>query len=170
MSFLSSRFNASSEENRDSSTGSYTGVPPPSVFGIIVVGLLAGLVVGLLSGPNFTMQGFFLGFVGWVVKHQLLLWPRNLRGSIWRSHDSTWRGSHRKEGGGYLMSGSTGEGRRPSPVPRAVLAGLIAGIAAGLVSYYVINSVLGLIIGFIAGAIVGSRTVLLMNRAREQDK
>ena len=64
MSFLSSRFNASSEENRDSSTGSYTGVPPPSVFGIIVVGLLAGLVVGLLSGPNFTMQGFFLGFAG----------------------------------------------------------------------------------------------------------
>jgi len=43
-------------------------------------------------------------------------------------------------------------------------------MAAGLVSYYVINSVLGLIIGFIAGAIVGSRTVLLMNRAREQDK
>ncbi len=64
MSFLSSRFNASSEENSDSSTGSYTGVPPPSVFGIIVVGLLAGLVVGLLSGPNFTMQGFFLGFAG----------------------------------------------------------------------------------------------------------
>ena len=46
MSFLSSRFNASSEENRDPSTGSYAGVPPPSVFGIIVVGLLAGLVVG----------------------------------------------------------------------------------------------------------------------------
>ncbi len=68
------------------------------------------------------------------------------------------------------MSGSTGEGRRSSPVPRAVLAGLIAGIAAGLVSYYIINSVLGLIIGFIAGAIVGSRTVLLMNRAREQDE
>ena len=64
MSFLSSRFNASSEENRGSSTGSYTGVPPPSVFGIIVVGLLSGLVVGLLSGPNFTMQGFFLGFAG----------------------------------------------------------------------------------------------------------
>src|SRR5437899_11781010 len=64
MSFLSSRFNASSEENRDPSTGSYAGVPPPSVFGIIVVGLLAGLVVGLLSGPDFTLQGFFLGFAG----------------------------------------------------------------------------------------------------------
>src|SRR2546422_11538849 len=64
MSFLSSRFNASSEENRDPSTGSYAGVPPPSVFGIIVVGLLAGLVVGLLSGPDFTLQGFFLGFPG----------------------------------------------------------------------------------------------------------
>jgi len=34
------------------------------VFGIIVVGLLAGLVVGLLTGPNFTLQGFFLGFAG----------------------------------------------------------------------------------------------------------
>jgi len=29
---------------------------------------------------------------------------------------------------------------------------------------------LGLIIGFIAGAIVGSRTVLLMHKAREQDQ
>src|SRR5438094_1275968 len=108
--------------------------------------------------------------VGWVVKHQLLLWPRNLRRSIRRSYDSTRCSSDSKEGGGLLMSGSTGEGRRPSPVPRAVLAGLIAGMAAGLVSYYVINSVLGLIIGFIAGAIVGSRTVLLMHKAREQDQ
>src|SRR6266516_2084965 len=108
--------------------------------------------------------------VGWVVKHQLLLWPRNLRGSIWRSYDSTRCSSDSKEGGGYLMSGSTGEGRRPSSVPRAVLSGLIAGIAAGLVSYYVINSVLGLIIGFNCGAIVCSPTVLLTNRAREQHK
>src|SRR5256885_11610965 len=83
-----------------------------------------------------------------IVKHQLLLWPRNLRRSIWRSYDSTWRSSNRKEGGRYLMSSSTGDNRRPSPIPRAVLAGLIAGLAAGLVSYYAINSVLGLIIGF----------------------
>jgi len=69
-----------------------------------------------------------------------------------------------------LMSGPTSDNRRPSPIPRAVLAGLIAGLAAGLISYYVINSVLGLIIGFIAGAIVGSRTVLLMHKAREQDQ
>jgi hypothetical protein len=34
------------------------------VFGIVVVGLLAGLVVGLVAGPNFTLQGFFLGFAG----------------------------------------------------------------------------------------------------------
>ena len=68
------------------------------------------------------------------------------------------------------MSGSTGENRRPSPIPRAFLAGLIAGIAAGLISYYAINSILGLIIGFIVGAIVGSRTVLLMQKAREQDQ
>src|SRR2546428_12443342 len=98
--------------------------------------------------------------VGWVVKHQLLLWPRNLRGSIWRSHDSTWRGAHRKEGGGYLMSGSTGEGRRASPVPRAVLAGLVAGNAAGLVRYYILNSGLGLVIGVIAGTKSGSPTRL----------
>jgi hypothetical protein len=43
-------------------------------------------------------------------------------------------------------------------------------MAAAVISYYVINSVLGLIIGFIAGAIVGSRTVLLMHKAREQDQ
>jgi hypothetical protein len=64
MNFLNSGFNSSSAENRDTSTGSSAGAPPPSVFGIIVVGLLAGLVVGLLSGPNFTLQGFFLGFAG----------------------------------------------------------------------------------------------------------
>ena len=68
------------------------------------------------------------------------------------------------------MSSSTGDNRRSSPIPRAILAGLIAGIAAGLVSYYAINSILGLIIGFIAGAIVSSRTVLLMHKAREQDQ
>src|SRR5207247_4827984 len=108
--------------------------------------------------------------VGWVVKHQLLLWPRNLRGSIWRSYDSTRCSSDSKEGGGYLMSGSTDEGRRPSPVPRAVLAGLIAGIAAGLVSYYVINSVLGLIIGLIAGGIVRARKIRLVDRGRKRDE
>jgi hypothetical protein len=64
MNFPSSGGNPSSSENKDSSTGSYQGAPPPSVFGIIVVGLMAGLVVGLLSGPNFTLQGFFLGFAG----------------------------------------------------------------------------------------------------------
>jgi uncharacterized membrane protein (UPF0136 family) len=68
------------------------------------------------------------------------------------------------------MSGSKGESRKPSPIPRAALAGLIAGIAAGLISYIAINSIVGLIIGFIAGAIVGSRTVLMMARAREQDQ
>ena len=55
---------ASVGENKDNSTSSDTRAPPPSVFGIIVVGLLAGLVVGLLAGPNFVLQGFFLGFAG----------------------------------------------------------------------------------------------------------
>lgn len=67
------------------------------------------------------------------------------------------------------MTRSKANNRRPSPIPRAVLAGLIAGIAAGLVSYYVVG-LPGLIIGFIAGAIVGSRTVLMMYKAREPDQ
>lgn len=61
---LGSSFSALATENKDSSAGSDTHTSPPSVFGIIVVGLLAGLVVGLLAGPNFTLQGFFLGFAG----------------------------------------------------------------------------------------------------------
>src|SRR5438105_15323869 len=93
-----------------------------------------------------------------IVKHQLLLWPRNLRRSVWRRHDSTWRSSNRKEGGCYLMSSSTCDNRRPSPIPRAVLADLIAGLAAGPVSYYAISSVFGAIIGFIPGAIEGAMT------------
>jgi predicted lipid-binding transport protein (Tim44 family) len=64
MESLSSRFSVSTTENKDVSSGSATKAPPPSVFGIIVVGLLAGLVVGLLTGPNFTLQGFFVGFAG----------------------------------------------------------------------------------------------------------
>jgi len=63
MTSLGRWFNASASKNKDGSSGS--GAPsPPSVFGIIVVGLLAGLVVGLLAGVNFTLQGFFLGFAG----------------------------------------------------------------------------------------------------------
>ena len=64
MSSLDSWFNALASENKDGSSGSGARTPPPSVFGIIVVGLLAGLVVGLVAGPNFTLQGFFLGFAG----------------------------------------------------------------------------------------------------------
>ena len=64
MSSLDSWFNALASENKDGSSGSGARTPPPSVFGIIVVGLLAGLVIGLLAGPNFTLQGFFLGFAG----------------------------------------------------------------------------------------------------------
>lgn len=64
MSSLNSRLNASSPDINDSRTGADTLAPSPSIFGIIVVGLLAGLVTGLLAGPNFTLQGFFLGFAG----------------------------------------------------------------------------------------------------------
>ena len=64
MSGLDSRIDDPATENKDSPAGSDTRSPPPSVFGIIVVGLLVGLVVGLLVGPNFTLQGFFIGFAG----------------------------------------------------------------------------------------------------------
>lgn len=37
---------------------------PVSIFGIIIVGLLTGLIVGLNVNPAFTLQGFFLGFAG----------------------------------------------------------------------------------------------------------
>src|SRR5260370_31802222 len=106
---------------------------------------------------------------GWIIKHQLLLWTRDIRWSVWRSHDSTWSSSHRKERGSYLMTGQTAGGKTLSPIPRAILAGLIAGIMAGYVSS-IFAGTLGFVIGFIAGAIVGSRTVLLMHKAREQDQ
>lgn len=35
-----------------------------SLFGIIIVGLLFGLIVGLITSPGHTLQGFFLGFAG----------------------------------------------------------------------------------------------------------
>ncbi len=35
-----------------------------SIFGIIVVGLIGGLIVGLVTSPGYTLQGFFLGFAG----------------------------------------------------------------------------------------------------------
>lgn len=35
-----------------------------SIFGIILVGLVAGLIVGLITSPSYTAQGFFLGFAG----------------------------------------------------------------------------------------------------------
>ena len=63
MSSLIRGLNTSPSENGDSPTGPNVGAPP-SVFGIIVVGLLTGLVVGLLISPAFTLQGFFLGFAG----------------------------------------------------------------------------------------------------------
>ena len=37
---------------------------PVSIFGIIVVGLIGGLIVGLLVNSTFTLEGFFLGFAG----------------------------------------------------------------------------------------------------------
>src|SRR2546422_2302219 len=88
--------------------------------------------------------------VGWIVKHELLLWVGNLRRSIRRGHDSTRRSTNRKEGGSYLVSGPTSDNRRPSPIPRAVLAGLIAGLVAGLLHYHVIKNVFGGKIGVIA--------------------
>ena len=35
-----------------------------SIFAIIIVGLIAGLIVGLITSPTYTIEGFFLGFMG----------------------------------------------------------------------------------------------------------
>ena len=35
-----------------------------SIFGIIIVGLIGGLIVGLVVNSTFTLEGFFLGFAG----------------------------------------------------------------------------------------------------------
>ena len=37
---------------------------PVSIFGIIIVGLIGGLIVGLVVNSAFTLEGFFLGFAG----------------------------------------------------------------------------------------------------------
>ena len=60
----------------------------------------------------------------------------------------------------------TSTGSRPSPKPRAILAGLIAGVVAGVISYELVG-IAGLVIGFVGGMIVGSRTVLMMEKAKE---
>lgn len=65
------------------------------------------------------------------------------------------------------MKDSKAEKPRPSPKPRAILAGLIAGITAGIVSYELVG-VPGLLIGFIGGMIVGSQTVLMVEKSKEQ--
>ena len=49
------------EDTAAASTSQGTRV---SIFGIIIVGLLMGLIVGLLTSPGYTVQGFFLGFAG----------------------------------------------------------------------------------------------------------
>src|SRR5260370_40393031 len=108
--------------------------------------------------------------VGWIIKHQLLLWHRRIRRSIRRGHDSSRRSSHRQEGSGYLMTGSTGDTGRPSPIPRAVLAGVLAGIAAADIRYSGIKRILGMIIGFIPGATVGSPTLFLFHTGRAHDQ
>lgn len=54
-------FLAQIEESVTASASQGTRV---SIFGIIIVGLLMGLVVGLITSPGYTVQGFFLGFAG----------------------------------------------------------------------------------------------------------
>ena len=65
------------------------------------------------------------------------------------------------------MRDERGEARKPSPLGRAIFAGVFAGIVAGFVSYFFAHTV-GLIIGFIAGAIVGYRTVFLVEKAKAE--
>ena len=68
------------------------------------------------------------------------------------------------------MTDSRTEHSKPNPTARAVLVGFIAGILAGIVSYEIVGSIVGLVIGFIGGMIVGSRTVLMVEKSKEQAK
>lgn len=65
------------------------------------------------------------------------------------------------------MTNSRAEQSKPNPTPRALLVGFIAGILAGIVSYEIVG-IVGLVIGFIGGMIVGSRTVLMVEKSKEQ--
>ena len=65
------------------------------------------------------------------------------------------------------MTDSKAEQSKPNSTARAVLVGSIAGIVAGIVSYEVVG-IVGLVIGFIGGMIVGSRTVLMVEKSKEQ--
>lgn len=65
------------------------------------------------------------------------------------------------------MTDSPAERSKPDPKARAVLAGFIAGVVAGIVSYEIVG-IVGLVIGFIGGMIVGSRTVLMVEKSKEQ--
>ncbi|HET7404797.1 MAG TPA: hypothetical protein VFJ63_01630 [Candidatus Bathyarchaeia archaeon] len=65
------------------------------------------------------------------------------------------------------MTDSRPNQSKPNPRPRAVLVGFIAGIVAGIASYEIVG-IVGLVIGFIGGMIVGSRTVLMVEKSKEQ--
>ena len=65
------------------------------------------------------------------------------------------------------MTNSRPEQSKPNPTARAVIAGFVAGIVAGIVSYEIVG-IVGLVIGFIGGMIVGSRTVLMVEKSKEQ--
>ncbi len=51
-------------ETPETSVGGGSQGTQVSIFGIIVVGLIAGLIVGLITSPSYTTQGFLLGFAG----------------------------------------------------------------------------------------------------------
>ena len=67
------------------------------------------------------------------------------------------------------MSQPKNEPRKFNPIPRAIFAGLVAGLVAGYVSY-LFAGVPGFVIGFIVGVLIGSRTVIMVNKAREQEQ
>lgn len=63
-----------SEEDKGVPTEKTGEGPRVSIFGIIVLGLFGGLIVGLIVGPSLTLDGFFLGFAGGALIAAGLYW------------------------------------------------------------------------------------------------
>ena len=61
-------------ENSERPVGTSGSGTQASIFGIIVLGLMGGLIVGLIVGPTAAFNGFFLGFAGGALIAASLYW------------------------------------------------------------------------------------------------